>query len=62
MGAVRSVLIVGGGFAGLSAAIALSQRGVAVRLVEIAADCGAYGAGISIGGATLRALGQLGVL
>jgi len=62
MGAVRSVLIVGGGFAGLSAAIAFRQRGVAVTLVEIAADCGAYGAGISIGGATLRALKTLGVL
>lgn len=62
MGPVRSVLILGGGFAGLSAAIAFRQRGAAVRLVEIAADCGAYGAGISIGGATLRALGRLGVL
>jgi 2-polyprenyl-6-methoxyphenol hydroxylase-like FAD-dependent oxidoreductase len=62
MAAVRSVLIVGGGFAGLSAAIAFRRRGVAVRLVEIAADCGAYGAGISIGGATLRALKTLGVL
>lgn len=62
MGAARSVLIVGGGFSGLSAAIALRQRGVAVRLVEIAADCGGYGAGISIGGATLRALKELGVL
>lgn len=62
MGAVRSVLVVGGGFAGLSAALAFRQRGVAVTLVEIAADCGAYGAGISIGGATLRALKQLGVL
>lgn len=62
MGTVRSVLIIGGGFAGLSAAIAFRKAGVAVRLVEIAADCGAYGAGISIGGATLRALGTLGVL
>lgn len=62
MRAVRSVLIVGGGFAGLSAAIAFRQRGVTVTLVEIAADCGAYGAGISIGGATLRALKTLGVL
>lgn len=62
MGAVRSVLIIGGGFSGLSAAIALRQQGASVRLVEIAADCGAYGAGISIGGATLRALKTLGVL
>lgn len=62
MGAVRSVLIVGGGFSGLAAAIALRQGGLSVRLVEIAADCGAYGAGISIGGATLRALKDLGVL
>lgn len=60
--ALERVLIIGGGFAGLSAAIAFRQRGVAVTLVEIAADCGAYGAGISIGGATLRALKQLGVL
>jgi len=60
--APERVLIIGGGFAGLSAAIAFRQRGVVVTLVEIAADCGAYGAGISIGGATLRALKQLGVL
>lgn len=60
--ALERVLIIGGGFAGLSAAIAFRRRGVAVTLVEIAADCGAYGAGISIGGATLRALKQLGVL
>jgi 2-polyprenyl-6-methoxyphenol hydroxylase-like FAD-dependent oxidoreductase len=59
---LRKILIVGGGFSGLSAAIAFRKAGVGVTLVEIAADCGAYGAGISIGGATLRALGQLGVL
>lgn len=62
MGAVRSVLIAGGGFSGLSAAICFARNGVAVTLVEIAADCGAYGAGITVGGATMRALETLGVL
>lgn len=59
---MNNVLIIGGGFAGLSAAIAFRKHGLAVTLVEIASDCGAYGAGISIGGATLRALKTLGVL
>lgn len=62
MAAIGSVLIIGGGFSGLSAAISFRKRGVAVTLVEIAADCGAYGAGITVGGATMRALDMLGVL
>jgi 2-polyprenyl-6-methoxyphenol hydroxylase-like FAD-dependent oxidoreductase len=60
--ALKQILIVGGGFSGLSAAIAFRKLGASVILVEIAGDSGAYGAGISIGGATLRALRQLGVL
>lgn len=59
---IRKVLVVGGGFAGMSAAIELRKRGVAVELVEIDPDWRNYGAGISIGGATLRALRTLGVL
>lgn len=59
---IHKVLIVGGGFSGLSAAIELRKRGIAVDLVEISPDWSNYGAGISIGGATLRAFGQLGVL
>ncbi|RJG24142.1 FAD-dependent oxidoreductase [Massilia cavernae] len=59
---LNKVLVVGGGFAGMSAAIELRKRGVAVDLVEIDPDWRNYGAGISIGGATLRAFRTLGVL
>jgi len=60
--AVRKVLVIGGGFAGMSAAIQLRKMGVDVDLVEIDPDWRNYGAGISLGGATLRAFGQLGIL
>lgn len=60
--AIRTALIVGGGFSGMSAAIELRKRGIAVDLVEITPDWANYGAGISIGGPTLRALKTLGVL
>ena len=60
--AARRILIIGGGFSGMSAAIALRARGAAVDLVEIDAGWRNYGAGISLGGATLRAFGQLGIL
>lgn len=56
------ILIVGGGFSGLSAAIALCRDRHTVDLVEIDDTWTTYGAGISIGGATLRALQSLGVL
>lgn len=59
---VGSVLIIGGGFSGMSAAIELCKRGIAVDLVEIDANWRTDGAGISIGGATLRAFATLGVL
>jgi 2-polyprenyl-6-methoxyphenol hydroxylase-like FAD-dependent oxidoreductase len=60
--AVRGVLIIGGGFSGMAAAIALRQRGMAVDLVEIDPRWRSYGAGISLSGPTLRAFRQLGVL
>jgi 2-polyprenyl-6-methoxyphenol hydroxylase-like FAD-dependent oxidoreductase len=56
------VLIIGGGFSGMSAAIQLRKSGASVDLVEIDAGWRSYGAGISLGGATLRALCELGVL
>lgn len=55
-------LIVGGGFSGMAAAIEMRKRGMDVELVEIDAGWRSYGAGISLGGATLRAFRQLGVL
>lgn len=60
--AVKRVLIIGGGFSGMSAAIELRKLGVEVDLVEIDPQWRSYGAGISLGGATLRAFRQLGIL
>jgi 2-polyprenyl-6-methoxyphenol hydroxylase-like FAD-dependent oxidoreductase len=60
--AARRILIIGGGFSGMSAAIELRKRGADVDLVEIDPGWRNYGAGISLGGATLRAFRQLGVL
>jgi 2-polyprenyl-6-methoxyphenol hydroxylase-like FAD-dependent oxidoreductase len=58
----QRILIIGGGFSGMSAAIELRKQGHAVDLVELDAGWRNYGAGISLGGATLRAFRQLGVL
>jgi len=60
--AARRILIIGGGFSGMSAAIELRKRGASVDLVEIDPGWRNYGAGISLGGATLRAFRQLGIL
>ena len=62
MSEIRSALIVGAGIGGMSAAIRLRSRGIAVDLVERDPDWRVYGAGISITGPTLRAFGELGVL
>ena len=59
---VKKALIVGGGIAGMSAAIALRKRGVEVDLIDIDPLWRVYGAGISITGATLRAFKALGIL
>ncbi|ALK95477.1 hypothetical protein AB595_21165 [Massilia sp. WF1] len=61
-GVVNKVLIIGGGFSGMAAAIELRKRDIAVDLVEIDPGWRSYGAGISLGGATMRALVQLGVI
>jgi 2-polyprenyl-6-methoxyphenol hydroxylase-like FAD-dependent oxidoreductase len=60
--AARRILIIGGGFSGMSAAIQLRKLGAEVDLVEIDPGWRSYGAGISLGGATLRAFGTLGIL
>lgn len=58
----KTILIIGGGFSGMSAAIELRKRGARVDLCEIDPGWRNYGAGISLGGATLRAFKQLGIL
>ncbi len=58
---VERVLVVGGGIAGLSAAIALRQRGVSVRVVELNPRWDVYGVGIIQPGNAIRALDSLGL-
>jgi 2-polyprenyl-6-methoxyphenol hydroxylase-like FAD-dependent oxidoreductase len=59
---VNRVLIVGGGLAGVSAAIALQREGIEVEIVEREPVWGALGTGITLMGPAMRALKQLGVL
>jgi 2-polyprenyl-6-methoxyphenol hydroxylase-like FAD-dependent oxidoreductase len=59
---VKKVLIIGGGIGGLSAAIALSQQGVEVDLIEMRKAWVPYHVGIILGSNTLRAMKQLGVI
>jgi 2-polyprenyl-6-methoxyphenol hydroxylase-like FAD-dependent oxidoreductase len=61
MAAVNKVLVVGGGFSGMAAAIQMRKAGIAVDLVEIDPQWCPLGAGITINGATLRALETIGV-
>ena len=62
MPAAQRVLIVGGGFSGMAAAIALRRHNHGVDLVEIDPQWRSYGAGISLSGPTLRAFATLGVI
>ncbi|MBT0670477.1 FAD-dependent monooxygenase [Novosphingobium profundi] len=57
-----NILIVGGGLAGMSSAIALGEAGARVTLIEADSNWGALGAGLSLNGASMRALRELGVL
>jgi 2-polyprenyl-6-methoxyphenol hydroxylase-like FAD-dependent oxidoreductase len=59
---VNRVLIVGGGIAGMCAALELRRRGVSVKLIEADAQWRVYGAGITISAPSLRALQSVGVL
>lgn len=62
MALIKRALVIGGGFSGMTAALRLDSLGVAVDLVEIDAGWRSYGAGISLNGATLRVIRQLGLL
>ncbi len=57
-----SILVIGGGIGGLTAAIALRQRGFAVHIIEKDPAWSVYGVGIIQQGNVLRAAGELGVL
>lgn len=58
----KKILIIGGGFSGMAAAIQLRKQQLDVDVVEIDPGWRSYGAGISLGGATLRAFKTLGIL
>lgn len=62
MAAASNALIVGGGVAGMSAAIMLRQAGLDVRLIDLAADWKMAGAGLTISASTLRAFKTIGIL
>lgn len=56
------VIVVGGGIGGLSAALALSRKGLAVRLHERAKEFGEVGAGLQIASNCTRILDYYGLL
>jgi 2-polyprenyl-6-methoxyphenol hydroxylase-like FAD-dependent oxidoreductase len=59
---LKRVLIIGGGYSGMAAAIELDRLGIGVDLVEIDAGWRSYGAGISLNGGTFRVMARLGIL
>lgn len=58
----RNILVIGGGIAGMCAAIELRKLGHQVDLVELDPDWRIYGAGITLSGPTLRAFTAVGVI
>jgi 2-polyprenyl-6-methoxyphenol hydroxylase-like FAD-dependent oxidoreductase len=59
---IDKVLIVGGGIAGMAAAIRFREQGIAVDLIDLDPEWRVYGAGITITGPTLRAYKRLGLI
>src|SRR5512135_2236469 len=55
------VLIAGGGIGGFAAALALTQKGITVQLLERASDFHEVGAGIQLGPNVFRMFELLGV-
>ena len=58
----RSILIIGGGIGGLTAAIALRARGFAVTVIERDPEWSVYGVGIIQQSNVIRAMAQLGLI
>ena len=55
------VLVSGGGIGGLAAALALTRRGMAVKVLEQSPQLGEIGAGIQFGPNAFAALDALGI-
>ncbi|MDB5408557.1 MAG: monooxygenase [Rhodospirillales bacterium] len=62
MASIARVLIVGGGIAGQTLAVALARRGIFCETVEIKPDFQIVGAGMYVQGNALRALREIGVV
>lgn len=61
MGTTQKILIVGGGIAGMVAAVALHQKNFAVEIVEVNPKWDVYGVGITQLANALRALASVGL-
>jgi len=57
----NTVIIIGGGIAGLTTAIALQQKNIDFKVFEAVPEIKAVGAGISLAGNAMRALKKLGM-
>ncbi len=57
----RPVIVAGGGIGGLAAALALSRRGLSVKVLEQAPEIGEIGAGIQLGPNAFAAFDALGI-
>ena len=62
MANIKKVLVVGGGIAGLTLAVALRRRDIEADVVELAPEWNVLGVGISLTGPTLRALKSIGLI
>lgn len=60
--AIARALVIGGGIAGMSAALSMAEAGIHVDLIDRDPNWRVYGAGITITGPTLRVMGRLGIL
>jgi 2-polyprenyl-6-methoxyphenol hydroxylase-like FAD-dependent oxidoreductase len=58
---LNKVLVIGGGFTGMSVALALNNLDIEVDLVEIDPDWRTDGAGVTVSGPSLRAIDALGL-
>jgi len=61
VGGNDAIIIVGGGLGGLTAALALARRGIAVRVLEGAPEFGAIGYGIQFGPNVFHVFDRLGL-
>jgi len=61
MSKAQSILVIGGGVAGLAVAIGLHNKGIKVEVVERNADWSVYHVGIIVQANFVRALNQLGI-